>query len=310
MAFNENTRVKIPAILHLTQSGYEYVSLKNAVWDSDTNIFTDIFRESILRINAKPESRRRIMPGANKRKSGITHFSPNEYSETDAENDPPSIAAESVSRRCNTDDTYNADISRDDISNLLIDLKNLLDYEDLGRAFYNRLVSATGIRLIDFKDFLNNSFHVCTELTCKNGEDEFRPDITILINGMPLVFIEEAAFNCFREEDPAIFGRLSKLDEDMESFVLEDNNLAAIKDSAEYITSKLANKPTNRMKSLALLNADIFSVGTVGGEKVRLFGGISNYVTEESKRDGLKIADILTLFNWIFIDEQPFRRNS
>ena len=29
MAFNENTRVKIPAILNLTQLGYEYVSLKS-----------------------------------------------------------------------------------------------------------------------------------------------------------------------------------------------------------------------------------------------------------------------------------------
>ena len=27
-------------------------------------------------------------------------------------------------------------------------------------------------------------------LTCKNGDDEFRPDITLLINGMPLAFIE------------------------------------------------------------------------------------------------------------------------
>jgi type I restriction enzyme R subunit len=31
---------------------------------------------------------------------------------------------------------------------------------------------------------------VVTELPCKNGDDEFRPDITLLINGMPLVFIE------------------------------------------------------------------------------------------------------------------------
>ena len=29
MAFNEDTRVKIPAILHLTRLGYEYVSLKS-----------------------------------------------------------------------------------------------------------------------------------------------------------------------------------------------------------------------------------------------------------------------------------------
>jgi type I restriction enzyme, R subunit len=27
-------------------------------------------------------------------------------------------------------------------------------------------------------------------MTCKNGDEEFRPDITVLINGMPLVFIE------------------------------------------------------------------------------------------------------------------------
>ena len=61
MAFNENTRVKIPAILHLTQLGYEYVSLKDAKWDADTNIFTDIFTESIRRINAMPNPPRVVM---------------------------------------------------------------------------------------------------------------------------------------------------------------------------------------------------------------------------------------------------------
>ncbi len=51
MSINENTRVKIPAILHLCKLGYEYVSLANAKRDENTNIFTDIFNESILRIN-------------------------------------------------------------------------------------------------------------------------------------------------------------------------------------------------------------------------------------------------------------------
>ena len=51
MAFNENTRVKIPAILHLCRLGYTYKSLRNATRDESTNIFTDIFEESILRIN-------------------------------------------------------------------------------------------------------------------------------------------------------------------------------------------------------------------------------------------------------------------
>src|SRR5690606_23039204 len=36
----------------------------------------------------------------------------------------------------------------------------------------------------------NNTFQVVTELPYKNGEEVFRPDITLLINGLPLAFIE------------------------------------------------------------------------------------------------------------------------
>ncbi|WP_228466758.1 hypothetical protein [Adhaeribacter swui] len=51
MVFNENTRVKIPAVLHLTRLGYTYLSLKGTSWNEDVNIFPDIFNESILHIN-------------------------------------------------------------------------------------------------------------------------------------------------------------------------------------------------------------------------------------------------------------------
>lgn len=56
------------------------------------------------------------------------------------------------------------------------------------------------------------------------------------------------------------------------------------------------------MRDLALFNAEIFSVGTAGGEKIRLFAGISNYVTEESKRDGFCRAIINKLFEYSFAD--------
>jgi len=46
------------------------------------------------------------------------------------------------------------------------------------------------LRVIDFDDFDRNSFHAVTEFACKNDDEEFRPDITLLINGLPLVFIE------------------------------------------------------------------------------------------------------------------------
>ena len=77
-----------------------------------------------------------------------------------------------------------------DVERCLDDLKLSLDNEDLGRAFYEKLTSRSGIKLIDFDDFSKNSLHVVTELTYKNGDEEFRPDIILLINGMPLVFIE------------------------------------------------------------------------------------------------------------------------
>ena len=41
-----------------------------------------------------------------------------------------------------------------------------------------------------FRSFSRNSLHVVTELPCRKDDEEFRPDITLLINGMPLVFTE------------------------------------------------------------------------------------------------------------------------
>lgn len=51
MVFSEDSRVKIPCILHLVRLGYGYLSLKNAIWDEETNIFPEQFSEAIARIN-------------------------------------------------------------------------------------------------------------------------------------------------------------------------------------------------------------------------------------------------------------------
>ena len=52
--FDENTRVKIPAILHLTRLRYEYISFKSVVHqiDSDTNIYKSSFSTALNKINA------------------------------------------------------------------------------------------------------------------------------------------------------------------------------------------------------------------------------------------------------------------
>ncbi len=260
MLHNENSRVKIPALVHFTRLGYEYISLKKysgkGLIDGDTNIFIDILCDAINRIN-------------------------------------------------------NIEYSLDDTQKLVNELKLILDNEDIGKAFYSILLNGyKGIKLIDFDDVEGNvnSFNVVTELTYKNGADEFRPDIIPLINGIPLAFVEvkkpnnkngikaeydrmntrvqnkkfrrfvnltqimvfsnnspyddnevvplEGAFYAtggykklffshFREEDSNIIASIPEANEDIENFILKDNNLVSIKHTPEYLTNRAIDTPTN-----------------------------------------------------------------
>lgn len=73
---------------------------------------------------------------------------------------------------------------------VLKDIRKELNDDDLGRGFYNRLKAVSPVKLIDFDNIKNNTFHFTAEFTCKNGQDEFRPDITLFVNGLPLCFVE------------------------------------------------------------------------------------------------------------------------
>ena len=48
--FNENTRVQVPAALHLCKLGYTYLDNINA-YDTKTNILTDVFQNAVKRLN-------------------------------------------------------------------------------------------------------------------------------------------------------------------------------------------------------------------------------------------------------------------
>ena len=265
MAFNENSRVKLPALVHLCKLGYHYVSEKELtrVCDKDTNINVDVLKNKLRQFNPllKPI----------------------------------------------------------EIDQFFDKLKIVLDNDDLGREFYNFLSANSGIKLIDFEHIENNDFECTTELTCKNGENEFRPDITLFINGLPLAIIEvkkpnnkegvlkerdrinvrfknrkfrrflnlfqlllfsnnmeydhesivpiqgafystsaknKAIFNCFREKTakneegkPNFYKDFSYLTvpESIEHFILTDNNATVIKHTPEYKTNKSVNTPTNRV---------------------------------------------------------------
>ncbi len=85
--------------------------------------------------------------------------------------------------------------SNEEISSLIDEIHSLIKFNDLGKEFYKRLTSVEyDTKLIDFENLDNNDFAVVDELpfSIKEGTEEgsFRPDINILINGMPLAFLE------------------------------------------------------------------------------------------------------------------------
>jgi type I restriction enzyme R subunit len=50
LRFTEDSRVKIPALLHLSRLGYGYLSLKDLRWNPRSNIVTEIFEAAVLRL--------------------------------------------------------------------------------------------------------------------------------------------------------------------------------------------------------------------------------------------------------------------
>ncbi|MGL2443081.1 type I restriction endonuclease [Helicobacter pylori] len=67
----------------------------------------------------------------------------------------------------------------------LTEIKKRLNYDDLGKRFYEYLLKSEH-QIIDFDNPNNNLYEMMAELPYKS----FRPDITLFINGLPLVNIE------------------------------------------------------------------------------------------------------------------------
>ncbi|QEF22855.1 type I restriction endonuclease subunit R [Helicobacter pylori] len=127
MPYNEITRVQIPALMHLAELGYNFISQKNKPnLDTATNILIDSFTQAFERLNP----------------------------------------------------TKNA-------QDALAEMKKRLNYDDLGKSFYEYLLKSEH-QIIDFDNPSNNLYEMMTELPYKS----LRPDITLFINGLPLVNIE------------------------------------------------------------------------------------------------------------------------
>lgn len=91
--------------------------------------------------------------------------------------------------------TLNPNAEKKDAEEMLVNIRKSLQNDDLGRQFYNEILLNTGEKIIDLSSpvnfYKNNTFQVTTEMTCGSKDsDNYRPDITIFVNGLPLAFIE------------------------------------------------------------------------------------------------------------------------
>ena len=157
MAFNEDSRVKLPGLIHFRRLGFTYQTKKNQNIQQHNNIFVDVFKASIREINGK-------------------------------------------------------DYSDEQLDATIKEIEILTDNQkDKGQGFFNRLRAYSEMRLINLEEPEKNDFRVVSELTFKGERDvKFRPDITILVNGIPLAFVEvkkpnnqngiQAEFKRMREE--------------------------------------------------------------------------------------------------------------
>ena len=95
--------------------------------------------------------------------------------------------------------TFNNYLTEEDFERELANIKLELDQNDLGRSFFKRIQGQEGAVYIDWENPEANIFHLALEVTCQNGQDEFRPDIVVFINGLPLSYIEVKQPNAIRD---------------------------------------------------------------------------------------------------------------
>lgn len=85
---------------------------------------------------------------------------------------------------------FNKDLGDSQIKLFIGQIQNMLNNEDLGREFYEKVLQNKIFKVIDYDYPEANTWNCVTEMPCENANESFRPDITLLINGLPLVFIE------------------------------------------------------------------------------------------------------------------------
>ena len=137
---------------------------------------------------------------------------------------------------------FNNYLTEEDFERELANIKLELDQNDLGRSFYRRLQGQEDTVYIDWEKPEANTFHLALEVTCKNGQDEFRPDIVVFINGLPLSYIEVKQPNAIRDGKTGIQSEQDRTRQRFENRKFRRFNnitqLIALSDNLPYISGQ------------------------------------------------------------------------
>ncbi len=137
---------------------------------------------------------------------------------------------------------FNNYLTEEDFERELANIKLELDQNDLGRSFFRRLQGQEDTVYIDWENPKANTFHLALEVTCKNGQDEFRPDIVVFINGLPLSYIEVKQPNAIRDGKTGIQSEQDRTRQRFENRKFRRFNnitqLIALSDNLPYISGQ------------------------------------------------------------------------
>lgn len=137
---------------------------------------------------------------------------------------------------------FNNYLTEEDFERELVNIKLELDQNDLGRSFFRRLQGQEDTVYIDWEKPEANTFHLALEVTCKNGQDEFRPDIVVFINGLPLSYIEVKQPNAIRDGKTGIQSEQDRTRQRFENRKFRRFNnitqLIALSDNLPYISGQ------------------------------------------------------------------------
>ena len=137
---------------------------------------------------------------------------------------------------------FNNYLTEEDFERELANIKLELDQNDLGCSFFRRLQGQEDTVYIDWENSEANTFHLALEVTCKNGQDEFRPDIVVFINGLPLSYIEVKQPNAIRDGKTGIQSERDRTRQRFENRKFRRFNnitqLIALSDNLPYISGQ------------------------------------------------------------------------